>query len=160
MFFPKDQNDYALNKADPDAIVYRDRKDKLHRLTAPEFESPEEFEKWKRISDESYHGIFKGDHRYYKHKVSLGKQDLECTSTAELERAISHRQSVLRRYRLVEKKLQRVLTRTQLRRFKMHHEYQMSQEEIAAVEGVSQCMVSKSIASAEKRIQEKIVNNL
>lgn len=154
MFFPKDQNDYALNKADPGAIVYRDRKDRLYRLTLPQFESPEEFERWKRISDESYHGIFKGDHRYYKHKVSLGKQALESTSSAEVERAISHRQSVLRRYRLVEKQLQKVLTRTQLRRFKLRYENQMSLEEIAATEKVCHSTVSESIAEAKTRVEK------
>ena len=160
MLFPKDQNDYALNIADPDAIVYRDRMNQLHRLTAPQFESPEEFARWKRISDESYHGIFKKDRNYYDHKVSLGKQDPESASTAEMERAMRQRRSILRRYRAVEKKLQKILTRTQLRRYKMRHEGQMTLEEIAEAEKVCHPTVLETLTEAELRIEKKFRRKL
>lgn len=160
MLFPKDQNDYALNIADPDAIVYRDRMNQLHRLTAPQFESPEEFARWKRISDELYHGIFKKDRCYYDHKVSLGKQEPESISAAEMERAMCHRRSILRRYRAMEKKLQKILTKTQLRRYKMRHEGQMTLEEIAESENVWHTAVSQSLAEADLRVEEKIRKKL
>ena len=57
MFDPK--SDYALNKKDPDAIVYIDAAGTLTRLTLADFSSPEEFQRWKAWSDESYHQIEK-----------------------------------------------------------------------------------------------------
>ena len=53
MFDPK--SDYALNKKDPDAIVYIDAAGTLTRLTLADFSGPEEFQRWKVWSDESYH---------------------------------------------------------------------------------------------------------
>ena len=77
MFLSEDQKDYARNKADPEALVYRDRNSQIYRLTEFQFKNQEEFEKWKNISDESYHRISNGDSRYYKHKVCIGIEELE-----------------------------------------------------------------------------------
>ena len=46
---------YALNKKDPDAIVYMDANEVIVRLTREDFASEEEFLKWKSWSDENYH---------------------------------------------------------------------------------------------------------
>ena len=48
-------SDYALNKKDPDAIVCKSATGIHIRLTRADFSSAEEFEKWKRWSDENYH---------------------------------------------------------------------------------------------------------
>ena len=45
---------YALNKKDPDAIVYMDTNEVIVRLTREDFASEEEFLKWKALSDEDY----------------------------------------------------------------------------------------------------------
>ena len=55
MFDPK--SDYALNKMNPEAIVYIDPWGTLVRLTLEDFSSPEEFQRWKAWSDESYRQI-------------------------------------------------------------------------------------------------------
>ena len=47
-------SDYALNKKDPDAIVCKSATGIHIRLTRADFSSAEEFEKWKRWSDENY----------------------------------------------------------------------------------------------------------
>ena len=49
------KSDYALNKLDPDAIVYQDATGEIHRLTRKDFDSEEEFLRWKKWSDENYH---------------------------------------------------------------------------------------------------------
>ena len=61
MFLSEDQKDYARNKADKTALVYKDQNGQISRLTVRQFKSKKEFLKWKRISDESYHGISNGD---------------------------------------------------------------------------------------------------
>lgn len=47
---------YALNKKDPNAIVYTDADGNLIRLTRDDFSNEEEFLRWKKISDMDYHG--------------------------------------------------------------------------------------------------------
>lgn len=64
-------SDYALNKKDPDAIVCKSATGIHIRLTRADFSSAEEFEKWKRWSDENYHAIEKADHRYSNRTISL-----------------------------------------------------------------------------------------
>ena len=64
-------SDYALNKKDPDAIVCKSATGIHIRLTRGDFSSAEEFEKWKRWSDENYHAIEKADHRHSNRTISL-----------------------------------------------------------------------------------------
>ena len=58
---------YALNKKDPDAIVYMDANEVIVRLTREDFASEEEFLKWKALSDEDYHVSEKEAHVYPRH---------------------------------------------------------------------------------------------
>ena len=160
MFFPKSQNDFALNLSDEEAIVYRDANYVLHRLTKDDFASEKEFRRWKRWSNTSYHMIFKGDRNFYEHKVSLGR--LEFTLGTTYAAQLSFLQQLKRHllYLKVHHKLRKILNQTQYRRFIMAYELNLSQSEIAEIEGVSQAMISKSISSAEKKIRENFVNKL
>ena len=45
------KSSYALNKKDPNAIVYMDANEAITRLTCEDFASEEEFLKWKSLSD-------------------------------------------------------------------------------------------------------------
>lgn len=45
------KSSYALDKKDPNAIVYMDANDTIIRLTSKDFASEEEFLKWKSLSD-------------------------------------------------------------------------------------------------------------
>ena len=61
---------YALNKKDPDAIVYMDANEVIVRLTREDFASEEEFLKWKSWSDGNYHtednqDVVEGKHNEY-----------------------------------------------------------------------------------------------
>ena len=49
------KSSYALNKKDPNAIVYMDANEAIIRLTCKDFASEEEFLKWKSWSDGNYH---------------------------------------------------------------------------------------------------------
>ncbi len=65
------KSSYALNKKDPNAIVYMDANEAIIRLTREDFASEEEFLKWKSLSDADYHASEKEDHVYANHKRAL-----------------------------------------------------------------------------------------
>ena len=153
MFFSEDQKTYALNKADPAALIYRDRNGQIYRLTAQQFKDQEDFIKWKHISDESYHGISNGEETYYKHKVSIGSGEL-ISKSDDTEQEMEYRRSVLRLYHIAEEKLRKGLTQKQFRRFKMRTEDQLTEDEIARIENVGQPAISYSLSKAAERIKK------
>ena len=67
---------YALNKKDPDAIVYMDANEVIVRLTREDFASEEEFLKWKSWSDGNYptednQDVVEGKHNSWpRHRAS------------------------------------------------------------------------------------------
>ena len=65
------KSSYALNKKDPDAIVYMDANEVIVRLTREDFASEREFLKWKALSDEDYHASEKEAHVYANHTLAL-----------------------------------------------------------------------------------------
>lgn len=65
------KSSYALNKKDPNAIVYMDANEAIIRLTREDFASEEEFLKWKSLSDADYHASEKEDHVYANHTLLL-----------------------------------------------------------------------------------------
>ena len=62
---------YALNKKDPDAIVYPSANGKLIRVTREDFPNEEEFLAFKKWSDENFHEEEKLDHREANHILSV-----------------------------------------------------------------------------------------
>lgn len=71
---------YALNKKDPDAIVYMDANEVIVRLTREDFASEKEFLKWKALSDEDYHASEKEAHVYANHTLALDELSEEAAS--------------------------------------------------------------------------------
>lgn len=61
-FIFDNNNLYVLNKKDRNALVYRDSMGTISRLTRDMFRSDEEFEYWKKWSDEDYHNEEKERH--------------------------------------------------------------------------------------------------
>lgn len=55
------KSSYALNKKDPNAIVYMDANEAIIRLTREDFASEEEFLKWKSLSDADYEHYLMGE---------------------------------------------------------------------------------------------------
>lgn len=65
------KSSYALNKKDPNAIVYMDANEAIIRLTREDFASEEEFLKWKSWSDGNYHTEDNQDVVEGKHNTSI-----------------------------------------------------------------------------------------
>ena len=144
-------SDHTLNKADPEAIVYRDADGNLIRLTEADFASREEYEKWKAWSDEDYAEIEKGDRQYYAHKCPLFDQDCPSPSVEEVFFGTSERH---RRESEEEKTVAaflKQLTPIQKRRFVMYFGQRMTLQEIAYVEGVGFQRVAVSIEQCRKK---------
>ena len=55
------KSSYALNKKDPNAIVYMDANEAIIRLTREDFAREEEFLKWKSLSDADYEHYLMGE---------------------------------------------------------------------------------------------------
>ena len=147
---------YALNKKDPNAIVYPDADGNLIRLTRDDFASEEEFMHWKAWSDENFHTEDNSDVAEDKRKISLDDLSEEALATPALDvimenlhiQAEKHRSSLE-----MVIQIKGVLTETQFRRLWMYRVHEMTEAEIAAIEGTAQQQISKSIKSAEKKIK-------
>lgn len=137
------KSDYALNKLNPDAIVYIDAEGRTDRLTREDFNSEEEFLRWKKWSDENYHEMEKKQHIEDNHTVQL---------SAEIELMPDRGSSNSESFGDVESLLMQCkdrLTEKQFRRYWMYRIEKLTEEEIAAREGVRQQNISKSIRAVD-----------
>lgn len=146
---------YALNKKDPNAIVYLDADDNLIRLTRDDFASEEEFLHWKKLSDADYHGEEKADHLYFDSTLSLEGLSEEAIAAPSVEE--DYITSINRVERAVLRKalldgLETHLSEIQRRRLWKHLVDGLSTYQIAETEKVSHQSVLESIASAKKKI--------
>ena len=151
------KSSYALNKKDPNAIVYMDANDTIIRLTCKDFASKEEFLKWKSLSDEDYHASEKEAHVYANHTLALDELSEEAASTPAvdvcMEQAHDRAEEIHRSVRKVTQ-IRKHLTDTQFRRVWMYFVDGMTVDEIGAAEGVSQQNISKSIGAAMKKMKK------
>lgn len=154
---------YALNKKDPNAIVYTDTDGNLIRLTRDDFASEEEFLRWKKMSDADYHGEEKADHLYYDGTLSLEGLSEEAIATPSAEEGyiaeinLSERQLL---GKLLLEGMGNQLTELQCKRLWLYCVSGMTEQEIASSEGIAQQNVSKSIASAKKKIKNFLKNRV
>ena len=133
---------YALNKKDPDAIVYMDANEVIIRLTREDFASEEEFLKWKSWSDGNYHTDSLSEAAF-----SIPAIDVV------MER--QHEKSERRRVAsAMVSQIRDKLTETQFRRLWMYHVGGMTVDEIGRIEGIRHQNISKSIGSAMKKIKK------
>lgn len=133
------KSDYALNKQDPEAIVCKSVTDIHIRLTRLDFASPEEFERWKRWSDENYHDTERQDHIYHNHILTLDDLTeviLAAVSPEEKVMDQQERQERERLYGMLREALETRLTDMQRRRLWMYYVEDLTIEEIAAEENV------------------------
>ena len=84
------KSSYALNKKDPNAIVYMDANEAIIRLTREDFASEEEFLKWKSLSDADYHASEKEDHVYANHTLALDELSEEAASIPAADICMEH----------------------------------------------------------------------
>ncbi len=150
---------YALNKKDPDAIVYKDAKGEIIRLTRDDFDSEEEFLKFKKMSDENYRIEENNEQKHSRRTVSLDNVSEMATATPSIEESIAEKQEELRKVammKLLKSSIFKNLTDVQKRRLLMYYIDRLSEEEIAAKENVSHQAVSKSLQAAIKILEKTL----
>ena len=139
---------YALNKKDPDAIVYMDANEVIVRLTREDFASEKEFLKWKAWSDADYHETEKKGRSFNDNRVALDDyldvvgavQSAEDEFFSELLKADVQAKQYLRIW--------------------LYNAERKSVTEIARLEGVTKASVSLSLARAIKKISKKFAAGL
>ena len=148
---------YALNKKDPDAIVYMDANEVIVRLTREDFASEEEFLKWKALSDEDYHASEKEAHVYANHTLALDELSEEAASIPAIDVVMDRKHEKAERRRVASTMVSQIrdkLTETQFRRLWMYYVGGMTVDEIGQIEGIRHQNISKSIGSAMKKIKK------
>lgn len=76
---------YALNKKDPNAIVYTDADGNLIRLTCDDFACVAEFRCWKDWSDSDLRKEENADHKQSDNSISLEVLSEEATAVVSIE---------------------------------------------------------------------------
>ena len=151
------KSSYALNKKDPNTIVYIDANDVIIRLTREDFASEEEFLKWKSLSDADYHASEKEDHIYANHTLALDELSDEAASVPAVDVCMEQAHDRAEEIHNSVKKVTQIkkhLTNTQFRRVWMYFVDGMTIDEIGEVEGVSHQNISKSIGAAMKKMKK------
>ena len=149
------KNDYSLNKSDPDAIVCRSA-DGVHiRLTREDFDSEEEFLRWKNWSDNDYHTMVKTGRGYDDYCISLIEAtDAQLPSAEEVMLAPMLEAENNERRAVLLEMVRSSLTRKQYRRLCMYYLQGITETEIAKLEGVGQRRISTSISSGKKIVEK------
>ena len=149
------KSSYALNKKDPNAIVYSDAGRHIIRLTRKDFDTEAEFLKWKTWSDQDYHTEDKGDNVQASHNLPLDTV-ADCAAVTDgPEVIIERRFEKLTRERYTAEALIRVkgqITEKQFRRIWMRYVEGLDVETIAQREGKVHSSISESINRAKKKI--------
>ncbi len=149
---------YALNKKNPDAIVYPTADGKPIFVTREDFASEEEFLAFKRWSDEDFHEEEKLDHRESNHIVSADTLSEAALATPAIDVVMvrQHEQAENRKTASdMVVKLKDKLTETQFRRLWMYEAEGKTLAQIAEHDGVAILSVYESIESAKKKISKK-----
>lgn len=139
------KTDYALNKKEPCAIVYQDAYGNIIRLTETDFESKEEFQRWKTWLDDNSHAQEKADHIYRNHTISS-------TGFEEYLETIPSPDGLELEQDTVLAQIKGVLTQTQFRRLWMYAVNGQTLAYIAKHEEVSIPSVYESIKGAKKKV--------
>ena len=146
-------SDYAANKTDAEAIVCRSATGEDVRLTRSDFESDEEFQRWKGWSDADYKQSERRDRAYNDRRLSLAaayflsdREFYECLS-GELRASEQQTRDDLISH------IRSLITDTQFSRLWRRFACGRELADIAAEDGVSVAAVSNSIKRAAKRIR-------
>ena len=134
------KSSYALNKKDPNAIVYMDANDIIIRLNCKDFVSEEEFLKWKSWSDENYHTEDNQDVVEGKHNTSIDDLSEAAFSIPAIDVVMECKHEKAERRRMASAMVSQIrdnLTETQFRRIWMYYVGGMTVDEVGEKEGVS-----------------------
>ena len=150
------KSDYALNKKNPDAIVFKTAAGAYVRLHREDFSSEEEFLKWKSWSDEDYRTKDIANHTYAKHTTSLDGTPAQAVSPSP-EQLLSEWYDQLDRerfYNLLLEGIDTCLSEPQRRRVLKYYFEGMTQTEIANSENVAHQNVAESLWRAKDKLRK------
>ena len=153
---------YALNKKDPDAIVYPTADGKTVRITREDFPSEEEFLTFKAWSDENFHKEDNRDVTENRYRLSLDDLSEAALAVPAIDVVMDRKQQRAEQKRKAADmvvQLKDKLTETQFRRLWMYCVENKTEQEIADIEGVDQQRISKSIIAAKKKIKKFFPNS-
>ena len=153
---------YALNKKDPDAIVYPTADGKTVRITREDFPSDEEFLAFKAWSDENFHKEDNRDVTENRYRLSLDDLSEAALAVPPIDVVMDRKQQRAEQRRKASDmvvQLKDKLTETQFRRLWMYCVENKTEQEIADIEGVDQQRISKSIIAAKKKIKKFFPNS-
>ena len=148
---------YALNKKDPDAIVYPSANGKLIRVTREDFPSEEEFLAFKAWSDENFHKEDNRDVTENRYRVSLDDLSEAALAVPAIDVVMDQKQQRAEQKRKASDmvvQLKDKLTETQFRRLWKYEVEGLTIDEIGDQEGVDHQRISKSILAAKKKIKK------
>ena len=148
------KSDYALNKKNKVAIVYRNAAGEYIKLTKEEFASEEEFAHWKDWSDNEYRQEYNADQSYKRLKNKLQKQAENTGYSLSVEQLLLNDLSDEERKALINK-IKAFLTETQFRRLWLYYVKGISMTEIGKLDKVSKVSVHYSIEAAKNKIVKK-----
>lgn len=154
MFDPK--SDYALNKKDPDAIVYTDAAGTLIRLTLADFSGLEEFQRWKVWSDESYHQMENAGIAFSKRTLSLHGLSEKAAAVQSPEDTLMEtleQQERRKMCRLLMEGLDCCLTPAQRRRLWLYCVDGLTVRQIAKAENVKHQSITECLTAAKLKLQ-------
>ena len=146
---------YALNKADPNSIIYTGSNRRIIRLTRADFDSEADFLFWKSWSDENYHKKEKKDHIESDHTVPLEELPAGFVSEPFPEVLIERRMEREENNKVTEELAIRIrgrLTDKEFHRLWLNCVKGLTATEIASSEGKTHQTVSRSIRAAKKKI--------
>ena len=150
------KSNYAINKKDPNAIVYTDACKHVIRLTREDFDTEPDFLRWKAWSDKNYHDEEKQEHKEANHTLLMEEVSNTVKTTVGPEIIIEHRiekQDQERDYEEILIRIKGQLTDKQFRRLWMYCVEGLTQQEIAEKEKTSQSRISECISLALKKVR-------
>ena len=157
------KNDYSLNKSDPDAIVYRNA-DGVHiRLVREDFDSEEEFQKWKEWSDQDYHDTEKSGHVFSNHTLSLNslsEKPIAVQSPEDVMIEAFDQQERQKLRRLLMEGFDSCLTQSQRHRLWLYCVEGLTVRQIAGVEGVQHPSIIECLAAAKRNLRDSLKKSL
>ena len=150
-------SDYSLNKNDPDAIVYRSSNGVHIRLAREDFDSEEEFQKWKEWSDQDYHAMEKAGHVFSNHTLSLNglsEKSIAVQSPEDVIIETFDQQERQKLCHLLMEGLDSCLTQSQRRRLWLYCVEGLTVRQIAGVEGVQHPSIIECLAAAKRNLRD------
>ncbi len=148
------KSNYALNKKDPEAIVYTDADKRIIRLTREDFDTEADFLKWKSWSDANYHDEEKGDHAQASHTAPMLELSEKAGAADGPEVIIEQRFEKQSKEQCAAEMVIRIkgqLTEKQFRRLWLRYVDEMDLSAIARQENKALSTISESISAAKRK---------